>query len=114
MCYAAATSARRELIFEPWPEFCSTKKKTCDFDRVVAILKKVIIFYTIFKPFKVPSVKDMKKHADTETNLKTFLKEDVYMLVKWILTVDRMSYFSFYNNQQDLLLSKYRQRNELI
>jgi hypothetical protein len=78
MCYAAAHSGRRDLIFEPWPEFCKKKgSNTCDFDQVTRILEKV------------PSIKAMKKHGSTEPQLKQYLKEDVYMLIKWILTVNR-------------------------
>jgi hypothetical protein len=46
MTYAAATSSRRELIFDPFPEFCVKKSKK-DFDRVVKILNKVRLIFHI-------------------------------------------------------------------
>jgi hypothetical protein len=41
MCYAAVSSSRRNLIFEPWPQFCAKKDRTCDYDLVLRILNKV-------------------------------------------------------------------------
>jgi hypothetical protein len=76
LCYAAATSSRRELIFEPFPHFLCENKKN-DYERIVKILDRV------------PSVSAMKKKGSTESKLKQFLDEEVYLLIKWILTVNR-------------------------
>jgi poly [ADP-ribose] polymerase 6/8 len=76
MMMVTATSSRRDIVFDPFPPQY-IKGGVKNYDDVVAIMKKI------------PSVAEMQKYAQSEESLKKYLKEEVYEMVKWILTCQR-------------------------
>ncbi len=75
LTYSCAASNRRDVVFDPFPEFY-TSKNSKNYDAVVKLLEKM------------PSVEEMKKKK-SEKELKEFLGTDKYQLLCWILTCCR-------------------------
>lgn len=80
MCYAAAKSDRRDLIFEPFPQFY-VNNNIRDYNRVIQTLDSL------------PDIATMVKHCDNELSLKRLLGAESYELTKWILTTKRVAMF---------------------
>jgi hypothetical protein len=76
MLHATCTSSRREIIFEPFPPQYQ-KGETRNYDALAKVVNKI------------PSIAEMLKHAQSEEKLKKFLTDEVYEIVKWILTCQR-------------------------
>ena len=71
MAYSAASSSRRDLIFDVTPPGFK------NYDHIVKTLDSV------------PSIKDMKPHCENESDLRKFLTADAYELLKWLLSYKR-------------------------
>ena len=76
MCYSASNSERRTKIFDPFPEMYENKNKK-DFEKVSKILSNF------------PSVSKMQIYCENEKDLKLFLGDKEYELLRWILTINR-------------------------
>ncbi|KAL9641426.1 hypothetical protein ABK040_013355 [Willaertia magna] len=77
MCYSAATSSRRDVIFEPFPEQFN-KMTGKNYDAVIKAIDDI------------PPILELKKHhCETETILKKKLSANSYEILKWILTTKR-------------------------
>lgn len=81
MAVAAATSHRKNMIFDPFPPQYM-RGATKDFDAIVHVLNLV------------PSVDEMQRHCDNEGELIHYLSEidstgGIYSLLSWILSIDR-------------------------
>jgi poly [ADP-ribose] polymerase 6/8 len=82
MTYATATSQRREIIFDPFPDAFQDRNNKPNYDAVVSTLNLL------------PSVEEMKKHCENESQLRAFLDgkgDQVYLLLWWILSCKRIA-----------------------
>ncbi|KAF0972282.1 hypothetical protein FDP41_009185 [Naegleria fowleri] len=77
MSYSAATSSRRDIIFDPFPEMFNTSSSSKNYDAVVKALDLI------------PSVAQMKEHCETESDIKKFLHPNAYQILKWLLSTNR-------------------------
>lgn len=79
MCYSAASSNRRKLIFNPFPPQFIDSKNQNNYEGVIQVLDQL------------PSVKEMLKKSKNEQELYQLLGKDCYILLSWILTEKRVA-----------------------